>query len=137
METQRPRRQFLKALGAGAAGLVTAGYTATSRGYGANETLNIACIGTGGRCRHLMGRLNRIEGVRTVAVCDVWDVHLEAGRKLGLSWVPYCRPEAATVGQVRDVVVAYLKAHPESRHGESIGLIVNALLEAWPCPEVK
>ncbi len=82
METQRPRRQFLKSLGAGAAGLVTAGYTATSHGYGANETLNIACIGTGGRCRQLMGRLNRIEGVRTVAVCDVWDVHLEAGRKL-------------------------------------------------------
>ena len=90
METQRPRRQFLKALGAGAAGLATAGYTATSRGYPANETLNIACIGTGGRCRHLMGRLNRIEGVRTVAVCDVWDVHLEAGRRLALRFQVRC-----------------------------------------------
>ncbi|HEX4149073.1 MAG TPA: Gfo/Idh/MocA family oxidoreductase, partial [Pirellulales bacterium] len=45
-----------------------------------NETINVGCIGTGGRCRKLMEALARIPGVRIAAVCDVWDVHLEMGR---------------------------------------------------------
>jgi predicted dehydrogenase len=54
----------------------------TSRGYAANDTLNVGCIGTGGRCRRLMESLRTIPGVKIVAVSDVWDVHLEAGKKL-------------------------------------------------------
>ena len=61
---------------------IAAGYAATSLGYAANETLNIGCIGTGGRCRELMRALQRINGVRITAVADVWDVHLAEGRKL-------------------------------------------------------
>lgn len=81
-QLDRTRRQFLETLGAGAAGLLTAGYAATAKGYAANETLNIGCIGTGGRCRHLMKSLAKIPGVRIAAVCDIWDVHLEAGKQL-------------------------------------------------------
>jgi predicted dehydrogenase len=44
--------------------------------------LEIGCIGTGGRCRGLMRALATIPGVRLAAVCDVWDEHREAGRKL-------------------------------------------------------
>ena len=45
-----------------AAGLLAAGYTETARGYAANETLSVACIGTGGRCRKLMESLaSRLE----------------------------------------------------------------------------
>jgi predicted dehydrogenase len=62
--------------------VIAAGYTATALGYAANETLNIGCIGTGGRCRELMRALQRIDGVRITAVADVWDVHLMEGRKL-------------------------------------------------------
>lgn len=76
------RREFLQQLGLGAAGMLAAGYTATARGFAANETLNIGCIGTGGRCRQLMQALGKIDGVRITAVCDVWDDHLEKGRKL-------------------------------------------------------
>ena len=39
------RRNFLKSSATGTA--VVAGYTATARGYQANETLNVGCIGTG------------------------------------------------------------------------------------------
>ena len=74
------RRSFLKTSAAGTA--VVAGYTATARGYQANETLNVGCIGTGGRCRRLMKSLVKVAGVRIAAVCDVWDAHLEEGRKL-------------------------------------------------------
>jgi predicted dehydrogenase len=65
-----------------ASGLVLAGYTATARGYAANETIHVGCIGTGGRCQQLMRALREVPGTRITAVCDVWDRHLEAGTKL-------------------------------------------------------
>jgi len=81
-EADHGRREFLEKLGVGAAGLITAGYAATAKGYTANEEIAVGCIGTGGRCRGLMTALAKIPGVRIAAVCDVWDVHLEAGKKL-------------------------------------------------------
>ncbi len=76
------RREFLTTTAMSAAGLVAAGYSATARGYAANETINIGCIGTGGRCRRLMQELSNIDGVRITAVADIWDVHLAEGAKL-------------------------------------------------------
>jgi predicted dehydrogenase len=51
-------------------------------GFPANETINVGVIGSGGRARQLMQALRKIENVRLAAVCDVWDVALEEGRKL-------------------------------------------------------
>ncbi|MCA9076009.1 MAG: Gfo/Idh/MocA family oxidoreductase [Planctomycetaceae bacterium] len=73
------RRQFLQAT---SAGLLAAGYTSTSWAASANDTLNIGCIGTGGRSRQLMGNLRELPGAKLVAVCDVWDQHREQGREL-------------------------------------------------------
>ncbi len=69
------RRSFLLAAGTAVAGSV-------ARGFPANETLNVGVIGTGGRARHLMHSLPKIENVRIAAVCDVWDAALGEGRKL-------------------------------------------------------
>jgi len=74
------RREFLEAIGLGSA--LLAGYTATARGFAANETINVGCIGTGGRCQQLMRALKEVPGVRVVAVCDIWDQHREAGARL-------------------------------------------------------
>jgi len=76
------RRELLESLGVAAAGAVTAGYTATAKGFAANETITMGCIGTGGRCRKLMQSLQAIPGVKIAAVCDIWDQHLAEGRKL-------------------------------------------------------
>jgi predicted dehydrogenase len=76
------RREWLESLGIGAAGLVTAGYTTTAKGFAANETITVGCIGTGGRCRRLMQSLATIPGVKIAAVCDIWDFHLAEGKKL-------------------------------------------------------
>src|SRR6478609_7143365 len=76
------RRELLESLGIAATGLVTAGYTATAKGFAANETLAVGCIGTGGRCRKLMQSLATIPGVKIAAVCDIWDFHLAEGKKL-------------------------------------------------------
>lgn len=82
MQDANTRRDFLARAALGTGGILAAGYTATARGFAANETINVACLGTGGRCRQLMQRLGQIEGVRIAAVCDVWDEHLASGRKL-------------------------------------------------------
>jgi len=76
------RRQFLSTSSAAAAGFVAAGFAATTRGFHANETMNVGCIGTGGRCRRLMQDLRNIPGVKIVAVSDVWDAALAEGKKL-------------------------------------------------------
>lgn len=47
-----------------------------------NETIQIGCIGTGGRCQELMRSLLQIPDVRIVAVCDIWDVRLEQANDL-------------------------------------------------------
>ena len=44
-----------------------------------------------------------------------------------------CIPDSATAGQVRDVVVRYLDAHPEKRHLHAGGLVWAALSAAFPC----
>src|SRR5438128_2483247 len=75
------RRQFLQAAGA-AAGLFAGMQVESALGYGSNDTINIACIGTGGRCRHLMQSLPKIPNVRIAAVCDVYKANLEAGAKM-------------------------------------------------------
>jgi predicted dehydrogenase len=55
----------------------------SARGFQANDTLNVACLGTGGRSqRILMTRLAQIPNTRIAAVCDVWDTNLKAGAKL-------------------------------------------------------
>ena len=80
MNTFHNRREFLEQFGLGT--ILLAGYSATARGYAANETINIGCIGTGGRCRHLLSALKEVPGARVVAVCDVWDQNLATARKM-------------------------------------------------------
>lgn len=79
--SDKTRRAFIETVGALGAGALLAS-TESARGFAANDTLQIACIGTGGRCRHLMQSLPKIPGVRIAAVCDIYDAHLTAGRKL-------------------------------------------------------
>ncbi len=75
--TPLTRRTFLKTTAAAAA------LAAPALGaQGANERINIGLIGTGGRCRHLMQALARIPNVRMTALCDVYEPHLDAARKL-------------------------------------------------------
>jgi predicted dehydrogenase len=75
------RRAFLKTSTGAAAGLAAWGAPALNV-LGANDRLNIGCIGTGGRCQALMKSLAQVANVRIAAVCDIYDVHLGMGRKL-------------------------------------------------------
>jgi predicted dehydrogenase len=75
------RRSFLKNSAAAAAGLAALAVPAC-QARDPNDTLNVGCIGTGGRCRTLMQSLVKVPKVRIAAVCDIYDGNLEAGRKL-------------------------------------------------------
>jgi predicted dehydrogenase len=77
------RRGFFETVGRYGAGATLAALGAeTSRGFAANDTLNVGCIGTGGRCQTLMKSLVNVPGVRIAAVCDIYDKHLNAARAL-------------------------------------------------------
>jgi predicted dehydrogenase len=105
------RRDFLRTAGALAA-VAVAG--APQRAFSANDTLNIACIGTGGRCRHLLGALVKIPNVRIAGLCDVWDVALNDTRK-------FADPKAFTTKNYKEVldrkdIDAVLIATPDHWH---------------------
>jgi predicted dehydrogenase len=72
------RRRFVQSSAAAVAAL---GFPAVNV-LGANEKLNVGCIGTGGRCRQLMKWFVQIPNVRIGAVCDIWDTNLAEGKKL-------------------------------------------------------
>ena len=44
-----------------------------------------------------------------------------------------CYQPNITVGQMRDVVVSYIRRNPQSRNKDAIVLVSWALAEAWPC----
>src|SRR5215831_18081210 len=69
------RRDFMKVAAAG-----TAALSLTAESYarvaGANGRINVAFLGVGGRCQAHIAIINKLDkdnGVRPVAVCDVWD----------------------------------------------------------------
>jgi predicted dehydrogenase len=70
------RRDFLKVGAAGAAAIALSAAT-YERVYGANDRINVAFVGTGGRAQaHLdiiTKRAKEKKDVSAVAVCDVWD----------------------------------------------------------------
>src|SRR5256714_14649988 len=72
------RREFLTAAGLATAGLLTE----TSRGFAANDTLQVGLIGVGGRCKHLLRSFPQLPNVKITAVCDVWDQNLAEAKKL-------------------------------------------------------
>ena len=90
------RRSMLKTSAGVAAGLAALGVPAVNA-LGANETLNVGCIGTGGRCRTLMQSLAKIPNVRIGAVCDIYDVHLDLGKKLA-------DPKATAAKNYKDIL---------------------------------
>ncbi len=72
------RRTFLASSALATAGLLTE----SSRGFAANDTLQIGLIGVGGRCKHLLKSFPMLPNVKITAVCDVFDDNLEAAKKL-------------------------------------------------------
>lgn len=81
--TDPTRREFIEKVCVGAAGAVTAGYSATAGGYPANETIRVGVIGCGGRAfNNLVPKTLALPGTKLVAACDVYTGHRERMVKL-------------------------------------------------------
>lgn len=75
------RRDFLRAAAGTGAALVLTSPGALRASSSANE-LRIALVGLGAQGRVLMDAVLKIENVRFVAVCDIWDYALTYGERL-------------------------------------------------------
>ncbi|MEM7385939.1 MAG: Gfo/Idh/MocA family oxidoreductase, partial [Verrucomicrobiota bacterium] len=64
------RRKFLKQAAAGVAGSALIPQSAWSQPQGANESIRVAVLGTGGKGSDHINRFQRLEGVEVVAICD-------------------------------------------------------------------
>jgi len=71
MRQRMTRRGFLRGAALGGAGVVILKDALSARAYAANEKLNLACVGCGGRGRELL--LTFSERANIVAMCDVND----------------------------------------------------------------
>ncbi|HVJ83715.1 MAG TPA: Gfo/Idh/MocA family oxidoreductase, partial [Planctomycetia bacterium] len=112
------RRKFVLAMGSAVAATRARASLASS----ANEQIRVACIGTGGRCRHLMQALGKISGAKVVGICDVWDEALKAAK-------PLAAPDAFVEKDYRRTlerkdVDAVLIATPDHWH---VPLVIAAL----------
>ena len=53
----------------------------------------------------------------------------------GAIGVAECIPGGTETGQLRDVVVMYLRANPVIRSKSASGLVIGALIAAWRCSD--
>jgi predicted dehydrogenase len=81
------RRDFISATAVAGAGLLLEGCKSeSSQGKAAQKksslnTINVALIGFGEEGKVLLDPLLNIEGVRVVALCDIWDFHRNEGAR--------------------------------------------------------
>lgn len=84
MEIQTTRRNLLKTAAGGSAFLLAR--KASSRTRGANDRINVGCIGLGGRGTYLLKmalhRADERSDVQIVALCDVYQKRLTAAKEL-------------------------------------------------------
>lgn len=108
------RRKFLATSAASVAATSALALPASAQPVGANERINIGLIGTGGRCRALMGALAKVPNTRMIALCDVYEPHLELAQKLADPKATTTRDYHALLAQ-KDIH-AVLIASPDHWH---------------------
>ena len=79
MSLSTTRRSFLVGAGSASASLILG---SVARGYPANDALSVGVIGSGGRARHLMKSFPKLDKVRLIAICDIWDTARTEALKL-------------------------------------------------------
>ena len=114
MSNSLRRRTFIQRT---SSALALSSFSIAKSSHSANDEIRIACIGTGGRCRHLLRDLIHIPGVRIVALCDVWDRHLEMTKE--------------SIG-VKDVVTT--KNYKDVLENKNIDAVAIATPNHWHVP---
>ena len=66
-------------------------------------------------------------------IADAMGTSLADGSHPAVAGWQACFPQGVSGGQVRDVAINYLQAHPEQRQLSAASLVAHALSEAFPC----
>jgi predicted dehydrogenase len=116
------RRKFLKNYSSAAAALAAAPLLVPRTTWGANDRLTYGVIGTGRRGQYVSEFFHKL-GAQCVALCDVYDLNLEAARKDA--------PGARTYLDYRDLVAhkgldCVLIATPDHQHYPCLLAALNA-----------
>jgi hypothetical protein len=70
----------------------------------------------------------------STTVCDAYvDGFRDAIEAEGKAAAIACIPQPATGTELRDVLVHYLKNHPEDQHVDGANIVPKALAKAYPC----
>jgi hypothetical protein len=87
-------------------------------------------------------RVSNVKGVtlmkactgKSTEACDAYvDGFSDAIEAEGKVNALACIPRASTGKELRDVLVVYLKAHPEAQHLEGADIASKAFAKAYPC----
>src|SRR5947209_11895160 len=103
------RRDFLKASAAAtaASAVMTMNASSYQNVAGANERINLAFLGVGGRCQQHIDIINNLvrenAAVRPVAVCDVWDGDATLSNGTGRGLFPSARKCGLNVDDAQHV----------------------------------
>ena len=116
------RRRFLRR--AASTGIAAVGAPAILNALGANETIRLGAIGTGGRGQRLVEEFRRQGGVEFLSVCDVYPDHLEKGAKKAGEQVDKVVDYRRVLD--RKDVDAVMIATPEHQHAVPLIDAVNA-----------
>lgn len=70
------------------------------------------------------------------ALCDGYIVGISDALSGGsdIHGIKACGPDGITTGQVTEIVIEWLRGHPELLHYAAPGLVAEALSKAYPCP---
>ncbi|MCC6390629.1 MAG: Gfo/Idh/MocA family oxidoreductase [Bryobacterales bacterium] len=96
----------------------------SQRILGANDTISIGCIGTGGRAQALMRNFERIRNTRIAAVCDVWKDNLAKAQQIAGPGA-FATPDYREVLSRQDVDAVLIGA-PDHQHVPLTIAAVNA-----------
>ena len=110
--TRITRRDFLKGTAAGGVGLLILGDSSLAFGYGANEKLNIAAIGCGGKGHSDIGSC---ASQNIVALCDV-DERRAAGAYKDYPDVPKFRDFRRMLDKMHKQIDAVIVSTPDHTH---------------------
>ncbi len=114
MPAQLHRRRFLKAAGAAGAAALVLNDSRAARAYYANEKLDVALVGVGGRGRWFVDTMPRI-GENVVAMCDV-NGHRAAESFKKLPRVPKYRDFRQLLDEKDKQLDAVVIATPDNTH---------------------
>jgi hypothetical protein len=102
--------------------------------------LTLACLLAAGAAH--AQRVSRVQGITLMKACTGPDIKacdayvdgfgdaISAG---GKEHALACIPIRATGTELRDVLVSYLKAHPEDQHEQAATIAKQAFSKAYPC----